>query len=364
MVRWDVERAPTSVQLLLGLGADYGLTAQICLERTGLRVEDLRDPAAAVGARQELTMIANLLTALGDPPGIGLEAGIRYHLTTYGIWGFAMIGSPSWRGAIDIGLGYLDLTFAFTRIVARDRGEEFHLVLDTPDIPLALQRFVVERDSAAIRTIQHELFASPIPVREMSYAFPPPTARAERYAEIFGVTPTFDAGENAVGIDPAILDLPLPQSNEHTNTVAREQCRQLLARRQARTGLAGQVREQLMARPGAPPNLDQVAAALHMSDRTPLRRLAGEGVVLPWPAGRDPRADRRGAPGHRWTVGGGGGRAAGVRRGLQLVPGLPALEGRRPARRPSPATCRRAQALISAADDRALAPWFRWCSAA
>jgi Arabinose-binding domain of AraC transcription regulator, N-term len=97
MVRWDVERAPTSVQLLVGLGADYGLTAQTCLKRTGLRVENLGDPAAAVGARQELTVIANLLAALGDPPGIGLEAGIRYHLTTYGIWGFAMISSPSWR---------------------------------------------------------------------------------------------------------------------------------------------------------------------------------------------------------------------------------------------------------------------------
>ena len=310
MVRWDVERAPTSMQLLVGLGADYGLTARTCLERTGLRVEDLRDPAATVGARQELTVIANLLTALGEPPGIGLEAGIRYHLTTYGIWGFAMISSPSWRSAIDIGLRYLDLTFAFTRIVARDRGEEFHLVLDTPDIPLALQRFVVERDSAAIRTIQHELFASPIPIREMRYAFPPPTARAERYTELFGVTPTFDAGENAVGIDPAILDLPLPQSNEHTTTVAREQCRQLLARRQARTGVAGQVREQLMARPGAPPNLDQVAAALHMSDRTLRRRLAEEGVsfrglldALTWNSGStsrqlsygpsfDPLADR------------------------------------------------------------------------
>ena len=66
-------------------------------------------------------MIANLLRALGDPPGLGLEAGIRYHLTTYGIWGFAMISSPTWRSAIDIGLRYLDLTFAFTRIQARDR---------------------------------------------------------------------------------------------------------------------------------------------------------------------------------------------------------------------------------------------------
>jgi hypothetical protein len=126
-------------------------------------VEDLGDAAAAVGARQELTVTANLLSALGDPPGIGLESGIRYHLTIYGIWGFAMISSPSWRSAIDIGLRYLDLTFAFTRIAARDRGEEFHLVLDAPDIPLALQRFVVERDSAVIRTIHTSCSPRPSP---------------------------------------------------------------------------------------------------------------------------------------------------------------------------------------------------------
>jgi hypothetical protein len=193
MVRWDVERSPMSVQLLVRLGTDHGLPARVCLNGTGLAEESLRDPAAAVSARQELTVIENLLRALGYPPGLGLEAGIRYHLTTYGIWGFAMISSPTWRGAIDIGLKYLDLTFAFTRIQPRDRGTEFHLVLDTPDIPLALQRFVVERDSAAIQTIQHEVFASPIQFREVSYTFPAPASDARHYAEIFGVRPSFGA---------------------------------------------------------------------------------------------------------------------------------------------------------------------------
>jgi hypothetical protein len=267
MVRWEVTRAPASVLLLTRLGVDYGLSAEICLRRTGIREEMLRDPNLTVTAEQELTVVANLLDALGDPPGLGLEAGIRYHLTTYGIWGFAMISSPSWRSAIDVGLRYLDLTFAFTRIVARDRGDEFHLVLDTPDIPPALQRFVVERDSSAIQTIQHELFASPIPIREMRYTFPPPAGDAHRYTEIFGVEPVFDAGESAVGLDPAILDRPLPQANEHTAAMAQAQCRELLSKRLTRTGVAGLVRGQLMARPSAPPDIDRVAAALHMSDR-------------------------------------------------------------------------------------------------
>jgi hypothetical protein len=122
MVRWDVERSPMSVQLLVGLGADHGLRPHVCLESTGLAEDSLRDTGTTVSARQELTVVANLLRALGDPPGLGLEAGIRYHLTTYGIWGFAMISSPAWRSAIDLGLRSLDLTFGFTRIQARDHG--------------------------------------------------------------------------------------------------------------------------------------------------------------------------------------------------------------------------------------------------
>ena len=280
MVRWDVERSPMSVQLLVGLGADHGLPAPVCLASTGLAEESLRDTSATVSARQELTVIANLLRAMGDPPGLGLEAGIRYHLTTYGIWGFAMISSPTWRSAIDIGLRYLDLTFAFTRIQARDRGEEFHLVVDAPDIPLTLQQFVIERDSAAIQTIQHELFASPIHLRDVTYTFPAPASGAARYTEIFGVTPAFGAPECAVGIPPEILDLPLPQANEHTTAIAREQCRQLLASRHARTGVAGRVRDHLLVRTAAPPDAAQAAAALHMSERTLRRRLAEEGVTF------------------------------------------------------------------------------------
>ena len=179
----------------------------------GLSEEGLRDPAAAVTAKQELTVIANLLRTLGDPPGLGLDAGTRYHLTTYGIWGFALISSPTWRSAIDVGLRHIDLTFAFCRIQAREQGQEMQLVLDTPEIPIALKRFVVERDSAAIQTIQQELFASPIPIKQVSLVFPPPPGGAQRYTDIFGVEPVFEAEENAVGIDPSVLHLPLPQAN-------------------------------------------------------------------------------------------------------------------------------------------------------
>ena len=139
---------------------------------------------------------------------------------------------------------------------------------------------MIERDSAAIQTIQHELFASPIHIQQISYPFPAPASGVRPYTEIFGIEPTFDAPECAVGIPPEILDLPLPQANEHTTAIAREQCRQLLASRHARAGVAGRVRDHLLARTAAPPDAEQVAAALHMSERTLRRRLAAEGVTF------------------------------------------------------------------------------------
>lgn len=277
MVHWDLPRTPASVLLLTQLGAEHGVAVEDSLRGTRLRPEQLADPAADVSARQELTVIANLLAALGNRAGLGLEAGVRYHLTTYGIWGFAIISSPTARSAVEIGLRYLDLTFAFCRIQAREYAGEVQLVLDAPDIPVELRRFVVERDCAAIQTIQRELFTAPIPIQRISLAFPEPK-EPQRYAEVFGVVPDFGAEENLLVVDPELLDQPLPQADTHTTALAQAQCRDLLARRQARTGLAGQVRDLLLARPADPPGAQQVAASLHLSDRTLRHRLALEGT--------------------------------------------------------------------------------------
>ena len=87
---WDVVRAPTSVLLLVRLGDDHGVSSEVCLRGTGLSIDQLGDKSVETTAEQELTVIGNLLDAVDDADGLGLQAGARYHLTTYGIW-----GSPS-----------------------------------------------------------------------------------------------------------------------------------------------------------------------------------------------------------------------------------------------------------------------------
>lgn len=277
MVHWDVPRTPASIRLLVELGEEHGVPAATSLAGTGLEAAGLHDPRLEVSAVQELAVIGNLVAVLGEDRGLGLEAGVRYHLTTYGIWGFALLSSPTMRSAIEVGLRYLDLTFVFCRVGARERDDRVELVLDAPDVPARLRRFVIERDAAAIEIIQRELFGGALPVAGIRFALEPPRDTA-RYREIFGVEPVFGAAETVAVVDPALLDQPLPQADEHATALAQEQCRELLALRRARGGVAGRVRDRILAEPASPPSAAAVAAELHLSARTLRHHLAGEGT--------------------------------------------------------------------------------------
>lgn len=274
MVQWEIPRPSTSVSALVDLGVCLGVPSTTSLSGTELTEATLRDSNTEVTARQEQAVVANLLAATNDRELLGLEAGSRFHLTSFGFWGFALVSSPTLGGALDVALQFLDLTYSWSRFELRRTSDEVQLVLDAPDVPEPLRRFAVERDLAVIATLQRELFADQILPLGLVVSFP--TADPERYKEILGIVPKFGGKETVLSLDAALLDLPMPQANAHAQRLAQEQCRELLERSRARTGLAGRVRDLLLARPGDPPSAEQVARELMMSSRTLRERLASE----------------------------------------------------------------------------------------
>lgn len=277
MHAWNHRRPVTSAALLARLGLERSMNAAECLAGTSLTETLLTDPGATVMASDELQIARNLIRHLGSDQPLGLDAGLRYHLTSYGIWGYALLSSPTLRSAIDIGLRYLDLTYAFCHIRSEIRGNELWLILDDRDTPDDLRRFMVERDSAAIMTIQRELFAHAIPVKAVGYAFPAPSY-PERLQEIFGVPACYNADCHYAVLDSRLLDLPLPQANPATAAFCEAQCQSLLSQRHARSGLAVQVRNHLLKKPGQLPDMASTARALGHSLRTLHRRLQAEGT--------------------------------------------------------------------------------------
>ena len=265
-------RGPASTLLLARLAAEHGLPVARALAGTGLTEEQLRSPAAEVTGRQELAVVRRLLEVAPAAP-TALAAGCRYHLTTYGIWGFALASSPTVRSALELGARFVDLSFSFCRLEVHEAGGELRLGMADDDVPEDVREFVVLRDLAGLRTIATELLGVPVAWRRLTLRLPPVEAP---FTDVFGCVPEFGAGRNEAVLDGALLDTALPQADELTRVLTERHCRELLDRRQARTGTAGAVRDLLLRSPGAMPASDAVAAQLHLSERTLRRRLAGE----------------------------------------------------------------------------------------
>ncbi|TLF82548.1 AraC family transcriptional regulator [Nocardia cyriacigeorgica] len=279
---WDFPRGVASVALLTGYAGEHGVPVERMLDGTGLTERTLRDPDAQIDARTELTVVRNLVRALPDRPALGVEVGRRYRITTFGIFGFACISSPTLGEAIAFALRYLDLSFTFCLPVAEMLDDEFVGWIHAESVPADVRQFLIERDVTAMHQVLSDLVGRHMPLTRAEFTFPEPVY-ADRIAEVTVVRPRFNRPQNLFAIDPRTLDQPLPQANEHTLAICLAQCRDLVHRRRARTGIAAEVRSRLIPHGGtdglaAPPGIDAVARDLNMSTRTLRRHLDAAGT--------------------------------------------------------------------------------------
>ncbi|MDV3123716.1 AraC family transcriptional regulator [Mycobacterium sp. 21AC1] len=272
----ELPRPPASALLLTNLGLEHGIPADVVLQGTGLLPEALSEPQTAVSGREEMRIVRNLIAAVDDPAGLGIEAGLRYHLTTHGIWGFALSSCPTVGAAIEVGLRYVDLTFAFTTMSLVAAGEHVRLMIDPSQLPADVRQFFVEREAASIINLGRQVTSNQVPLGRVHFAHPAP--RSLEVYRTFEPLPVFDADANFIELHRDRLELPIPQADPYAAAVTQEQCRQLLARHRARSGYAGKVRDRLTVRPGRMPDIETLASELHISSRTLRRHLTREGT--------------------------------------------------------------------------------------
>lgn len=273
---WDFPRRVGSIALLVAAGADEGVPVATLLRGSGLGTPDLEDHQREVTAQQELRVVRNLVTAA--PHLSGARVGVRYHVSTFGPLGFALLSSPTMGAAANLAFRFLDLSFTFCVFSARIEGDVAVVALDDRDLPADVGRFLVERDLSAIWTVLREIAGgSP---RLSSVDLPYPAADVEEHRAAFGVRPRWDApgGRAELRIDAAWMGHPLPQANPHALALAEALCRDLVATRRSRTGVVEQVRILVAQRLGDGAPMGEVATALGLSERSLRRRLAEAGT--------------------------------------------------------------------------------------
>lgn len=266
-----------SSALLAGFAEELGQSTDDVLTGTNLAPETLRDPHARVTAEQELAVVRNLVRRHSDrDPGVlGLQAGARYHATSYGIWGYAVTSCATVRDAVELALRYVELTYVFCLPQLHTAGPLAELRCRDDEVPADVRAFLVARDVAAIVTLVREQAGAQLHPTALSLRVPEPADRAP-YRSALGVDPEF-GDRTRITFPHAVLDRPMPQANEHTLAWCERQCREVLDALRRGTGVVTRVRRALAdAGPGA--GMVRIAAALSMTERTLRRRLAAEGA--------------------------------------------------------------------------------------
>jgi len=278
---WEFARSPASARLLVDFAQARQIAPARLLIDTQLTSAQLADPDMAISASQELTVIANLLRSMRHEAGIGLQVGLSYNLSAYGILGYGLLSSATGADAVALARRFLPLTYAFASIAhRRDKDHDVLTFEPSPELSPSIQRFVVERAMGAAARLLRDILDGDSALASFGLRYADAPAAATRTpAQVYGVAIKYGAASNALSIKHERLAEALPQANPVTAAMCERMCKELLSRRRARLDTATFVREHLAALPGGqPPQLQDIAGLLNTSERTLKRRLHQEGT--------------------------------------------------------------------------------------
>jgi AraC-like DNA-binding protein len=276
-VHWDHPRTALGVRVMADYAVASGYSREAVLVSTGLLPEELDQRDTLITAGQEIAATRNLLALFKNRPGLGLEVGREFHLTTYGQFGFALLSSPRIVDMMRTALRLMGLTFAFPAFSAEITPDgRFSTRLSGQGVPEDVRRFLVERELAAALNMHYELFAGNsggVPLLSVHSEF-----SATHSDPAFGVPVEFGARETAIVFEREYLTQGLPQACPETARECIAQCETILSERLNRRGTAAAVQARLRRLGGREDGIAAVARELHMTERTLRRKLTSEGV--------------------------------------------------------------------------------------
>lgn len=278
---FDDPDAPT--QNLLGLGAlaaelaAEGVSVNALFARTGVEVAQLEDAHARISYRQRLAVYRNARN-LAKRSDIGLLAGARQRISDYGIYGYAMVSSPTFGDALMFSLEHITMAGpAVKQISFRIDGHAAILRSHGLDTLGDLLPFSAEFWRSSMTSLFSRVLEMPFPTARMTFPYPPPV-HWRNYERLFNCAVEFNADRMEWHFDAEVLERPCPNANPITAEICQQVCEAVLKEDPGESDLIRRIRIACINSPKRFPAAIEVAEALGLSLRTLHRRLAEEGI--------------------------------------------------------------------------------------
>ena len=269
--------APFKIATVIDTVAPRGMTPETVLSRTGLTLSDVRDPHTLTSIGQYLIACENIVAA-GAEVADAFAIGSRLHLSAYGMYGYALMCSPTMRDFFDFAVRYQPLATPTVRLEWRPEGalavwqfrEIYRDVMSS-----GVRTFLVRQQMKMTFThIRDTAGANNQPVRAL-FALPK-DAHAADDAQALSCPCFYDQPANELHYPVGILDQTPELGNRLTRIMLEETCDRLIGQARISSGLSGEVYQILLNAPGQFPSMTAVAAQLGLQERTLRRHLAAE----------------------------------------------------------------------------------------
>lgn len=246
----------------------------------GLSHAQLEAPDARMTQRQFDAILQRLLMA-SPHSDLGFELGMRMHLSSHDVLGYAMLSSPTLDQCVRMVARYYRLITPSIRLQYQRLGDEAELLF-TPVHPMAPEALHFHEEAIAVATIRHlaSLLQRPLELPRIYLSMPHPL-HAARYRELGAVQVHFHAS-----VLPGVrillageqMDQRLPLANERACEMAEQHCQRLMQLVKDEGSWKEWVSMMLNAAVDYQPKLDELARTVNIAGRTLDRYLSKEGA--------------------------------------------------------------------------------------
>jgi len=274
--------APLKIAAVVRELSAAGYAADRILSGTGLQAESVANPNTRTSIEQLLIAGRNAIR-LCHRPGLGLAIGQRLHVTSYGMYGYALLCAGTLRQAFDVAMRYHPLATPVMRIQWREDQERATWILSNfedmrlPDLTRGLYRFLLEMQFAIHATLIKDIMGSWCLPARASFVGPAPK-HAELLSSALECPVTFDNNHNELHYPVSWLDRMPQLANPITAAQMSVTCGRLLEELRWQSGISRRVYHELTRTPGRFPDVEAIASTLCMTSRTLRRKLKAEGA--------------------------------------------------------------------------------------
>jgi AraC-like DNA-binding protein len=251
--------------------AERGIRPAQILDNTGLHFDTVSHPQFQPTPQQFSAAINNMLQR--SDAGIGIEVGLAWNISYFGIFGYALLSCKTMLEIRDLWLRYFPLTTSLLKYESRAVDGEWWIDLKE-NFPLGRAKaFAVEEHIARIvKTCPSIIDAHDFGIKEIQLSYAPPQHR-QLYEKNFGCEIKFNQRCDRLILDAKFLECRLSFANEDVSKTCEQQCMHIVKAMSEQEKLPEKVKRHLIYHYSKHPTLPEMAKIVGLSARSFRRQL-------------------------------------------------------------------------------------------